>query len=322
MLTIAGDRFAQLLHDRQWWRLACAAAWRFAPRCLVCSLVLVVANLSVVLVSDRLIGKMKELNGQTITDLTGILAITLTALVALGVILVVSMWALGQWLLNLTAFARAFCLLEQSQAFSASGVRQAVPEAQTAAALDAALGDIKARWFYVLKLWVIASLYLIVPAVPLSVLIALHAMFASTIVDVKAFGWPQWLGGPLAAGSALLVGAILTVLCSAYTFVTIVFSAISPLPPARTASIALRESLKHLTPICGLTVIILLANIVVTAPQMILALTPLASCAKSSAVEVCAQIWLGLTSPFLWPLSVAPFCRIVRLEKESSDQDG
>jgi hypothetical protein len=312
MLTIVSDRWTDLLHDRHWWRRAWAASWRFAPHCIPCAALLTAANVIVAIGGDYAISRMKQPQAAVITDLGPILILYLSILIGLMVILVLSMVALAQWLLKLTMFARLFCEAEQAHE-NAGG--DAAPSAYHLDSDAVANADqaIRKRWVYVMKVWLVASLLLLPPAVPLMVLVMLHSMIAGPMpLDIKVLGWPSWLTSPSVAFSAFAVGAVLTVICTAYSFVTIVFSAVSEMPAPRTAVVAMKESIKHWLPLCIITAIILLANIVITAPQMIAYLTPLAAFAKQSVVEACAQVWLGISSLVLWPLSVAPFCRITR----------
>jgi hypothetical protein len=300
MLRIVTDRWTDLFTDRQWWLLAWSATRNFWRHCLPCSLALVAANLIVIFVTAGFEQTLRGLqNSSTFSDLTNLMAIGIVALVATVISLGLCFWALTDWMIKLTAFAS---LLAGSQTAPSSeefgeAVRQFV----------------KRKW-YLIRVWCMASVYLLVPGVPLSFFIGMRAVFgdAKRLITIEPSIVPAWLTDvrtTIAIGAAMFIFTLVTLV---YSYVTIVFSAISDLPAARTANVAFRESMKNALPLIVITAIILLANVAVTAPQMVLRLTPLGPLCQTPLAEACAQIWLGITSLFVWPLSVAPFCRLIQ----------
>jgi len=272
---------------------------------------LTAANVIVAVGGNYAIYRMKQPQPAEITDILPILVLYLSILLGIAVILILTMVALAQWLMKLTIFARLLCQAEKAHEASEDGTAPA-PNLNSEVVADAHK-TIRQRWVYVMKVWLVASLLLLPVAVPLSALIMFHSMVAGPMpVDTKLLGWPAWLTSPSVLFSLGAFAAVLMVICTAYTFVTIVFSAVSDMAAARTAVVAMKESLKHWLPLCIITVIILVVNVVVTAPQVIASVTPLSGFAEQSAVQACAQVWLGIASLVLWPLSVAPFCRITK----------
>jgi hypothetical protein len=237
-------------------------------------------------------------NSSTFSDLSNLMAIGIAAMVATFCALGLCFWALFEWMIKLTAFASVL----------ARG--HGVP---TSAELDEAVVRTKPRKWYLIKVWSMASVYLFVPGLPLSLFIGMRAVFTDAkhlMVDPSMI--PSWItdvSTSTAIGVAMFVFTLVTLV---YTYVTLVFSSVSDLPPVRTANLAFRESMKNGLPLVVITGIILMANVALTAPQMLLRATPWGPLCQTPVAEACAQIWLGITSLFVWPLSVAPFCRLIQ----------
>jgi hypothetical protein len=311
MLTLVSEDWTSFFFDKHWWSRAWQAALKFAPACIPASVAVTIANLIAVYSSAVAPGEFTKLvnglNGTVNPDMSGLLWIGFGSLAAVILVFVLATWALWQWLLKLTSFARAFTW--QGKPLDRSVV-------------IAAEEHTRQRRRYIMQLWLLASIYLLPPVFPLSVLIAVRALSTVAVVNYSELGLPAWVTSPHVQFGALVAGLFLTVVCMAYTFVSIVFSAISDLSPWRTATVALTQSLKHFVALSALTMLILAANIIVTAPQMLLGMITINSVpwAHSPFIEAGGLIWLGIVSPIVWPLSVAPFCQITKLIKSDSHE--
>lgn len=301
MLTIDMNGCKQFLFDRQWWRTAFERAWAFAPQCIVPAVVLTVSNLITVGATAGFMFAMKRLQQNTVTTTTDIGLVLLACigvLLALIVALLAAFWALFEWMLKLTAFAEV--VMNEDADASAEKIQQA-------------LNTVKERRGYLMRLWFVASLWLLIPAMPVSLLIGLNSVLGGKqpLMDKSQLTLPPWLLDPNVQMTAQAVSIVLTLIFLAYSMVTIAFSAISKDGPSATAWVALRETMKNLIPLCLLIGALSLVNIVITAPQMVIALTGV-DWIHHPAVEAVAQLWLGLTSLVAWPLTMAPVCRLVR----------
>jgi hypothetical protein len=304
MLTIDTDRWTQFLLDKQWWLEAWQASVKFAPRCIPCAAAIAIANLIVVGSTELFMHTLRSVKSvETPTDFGNLLLLTLGVLCSILFALGLTFWALWDWLVKLTAFAK---LLLERQPITVDSSFDAIK--QTAK-----------RKGYLMKLWFVASLILLVPAIPLSMAIGFHSMLTgpTAMLNYREMPLPAWIFAPTTQIATAAVTFVLTVLTLAYTFVTVAFSAISQEPAGRTAWIALRQTAKHLLPLSAIAAIILLANLVITAPQVIIGLGGVGA-AHHPAVEAIAQVWLGIASPIVWPLSLAPFCRLVQPAKQAT----
>ncbi len=283
------------LSSFDWWSLSARSALRFAPICLPCGLGLAFANIIVVWVYYFFEQQMKSLQAhpEQLIERLAFLALVLLIGVAAG--LVLSLWALTKWLFNLTAYAR--CLVNASS----------LPGKDEFSQSRTYVAD---RRGYLAKLWLVASLYLLVPVLPLSVLISLKVVTGPEfmIQGKPIINLPDWVH------VASIVGAgFLSTISAAYTLSTVVFSAVSQAPPWATATESLRQCCIHWRSVLVMTVSVVVLNVLISSPQVIFILTPLFAIIQSNlALNVGCQLWLGIMSLWLWPLSLAPFCELVR----------
>jgi hypothetical protein len=262
---------------------------------------LVVSNLIVIFVTATFEHALRGLqHSSTNADLANLMAVGIFTLVATLGAIALSLWGLGEWLMRLTAFA--MLLATERGTVNDPDIREA-------------LNKTAERKGYLFKLWLVASLYLLLPVMPLSFIIGMKTTFGDPkhlVFDPAVVPPPAWLVDEQIGVGVTIAIVVLTLVTVLYTYVTIVLSAVSDLPAVRTANIAFRESLKNGVPLLVITAIILLANVAVTAPQMLIRLTPWGALCQTPLAETCAQIWLGITSLFVWPLSLAPYCRLIQ----------
>lgn len=315
MIKIRSALFASLMSDRQWWQHVWKASLRFAPRCLSCAATLVGANVLIILTSSLLSGQLGKLNmtdASSVTagaDLLQLLCICVATLLALMVGLLLIAWALWKWVIKLTAFSR-FLVLSGDQTMGSAEIDSGIVSA---------LKEMEQRRWYLMKVWWVASLLLLLPAMPLSLLVVIKVLAAEPALQSNLFQIASWTGSPLYKWGEPIAAFVLTVITLQYTLMTITFSSVSDDPPGATAFAACRQSLRYALPLSVVTAVILVANTIITTPQILLSLNGGKSIADGTAAQVCLQVWFGLCSLVVWPLSVAPLCRVagVSAEKES-----
>lgn len=291
--------FSSFLLSGLWWRQQAAIALRFAPFCLSCGLGLSFANIIVVAVYYFFELQMKNVQAhpdQLIEKLM-FTAVVLLAGVAAG--LFISLWALTKWLFNLTAYAHSLLSahsLPEKGDFSRS------------------MTYVSGRRGYLTRLWLLASLYLLPPVLPLSVLIALKVVTGPEFViqGKPVVSLPEWVHV-----AAILGAALLSTVSAAYTLSTIVFSAVSQASPWATATASLKQCFLHGRAVLAMTLAVVAMNVLVSSPQMLLLFTPVPGIIQTNLfLNIGSQIWLGIMSLWLWPLSLAPFCELVRKSVE------
>jgi len=272
-----------------WWRQAVGSALVFAPACLLPATCLSAANIVLLVGLDHLTSHLSVLTPEALGS---------AVLIALGCAvagLVLSLIALGSWLTRLTAWARA-CL------------RYSQPPSQ--AQIDQALADIAAKKGYLAKLWLIASVFLLLPVAPLAILIALHILSTPQLFgrEIIVLSLPHWLSMAVSAGAALI-----TVVVVAYSLVLIVHSSVASSEAGEAAWQALKLFFRRWLVWLAVTVIVIALNVVVSDPLLLFGVSPFSQQSSGNlAAGIAGQIWLGLSSLVLWPLSVMPFCNLFK----------
>jgi hypothetical protein len=307
MLTVGGDRWTEVMSDAEFWQRAWRTALRFVPMFIPCAAGIGIGNLIAVFGLGFVDARISALQKSTVTELTDLVAPLLVALFTLFGSLAVSLWAIWQWMLKLTAYARSLC----------SGADEQAAESQPAACLQ----DVLSKRSYLSGVWLFASLYLLVPCFPLASLIAWRTVLysKSPMFDVSVLHLPPWLFSSEIQIGGSVIACFLTIIVVGYTFAVLRCSANSKLSAHATATQTLLKCGRQFGALFTISAVVLLINIILTAPQMIAQMTPLATWARSMAVEAIAQTWLAIASVVVWPLSLAPYCRLPGLELGDDD---
>jgi hypothetical protein len=107
------------------------------------------------------------------------------------------------------------------------------------------------------------------------------------------------------------LGTTFLIVILANTFVGLVGGALANTDPARLASSLLRDVIKNPLAPFALTVLVCILNALVALPfTAAVLLFPNAQLESNNVYIVVSQLWLGATSTIVWPLSLAPFCKI------------
>lgn len=278
------------LTDSQWWKLSFNDARLFLPHCVLPASLLALANISLVL-SLYTLSDASSLTSLTLEQLTQKLAVgSLTSL--FGICLTV--WALTVWLNRLTSFCR-FRLANKGTA-----------EKEKNEAINLALSAIGKSQKLLFKFWLIFSLYLLVPIIPLTLLVLIQTIaFSPTLQALNLLTVPPSVNYVLLSGIA-----VLTVVSVAMTIVATAVAGKLNTSYRLAALQSVKLFLNH-GPTLGLvTAIVLLVNALVSAPQILVAVSSQAK--PDLAWTILFQIWLGLTSTILWTLSLCPALEILR----------
>lgn len=305
MFSIRADGWQRFFVDWAWWKRTLSTVFRFAPRCIAPAIGLTIANVAVVLCTFFMQRQMQ--GAETLEQL---IAIAVMAVAVTVFALSVCFWALGVWLIKLTAFARAF-MLERSNPSDADFI-----EAEQL---------MKARKWYLLKVWLFASALLMVPAFPLCLLVAMRVLVdqSKQINDPTILPIPAALVTPEYQAISMIAMVVLTIVSMVYSFEIVVATAVSEESPVETAIKTLKQTMKHGPVLLAVTTLIMFVNFVVTTPQLIAEITPWSAIVRHSALlQSLAQVWLGITSVVIWPLSLTPFCEMAEVSSDEAVPDG
>lgn len=273
-----------------WWRQALRTAISVVEQFLFPALGMAIANMATVAAGYYVFNATKgeEVNIEVLLRATAIAGGA--ALLAI----VLSIWMLAIWLVKLTAYCRA--LLQ-------------FPESPSNKNFRICVGEIRTRRMFLFQVWLIGSVYMLVPGIVFSNLFIAKTFLASKY-SLPAISVAPWVSGAL---SAALV--VFTILIAAYSFVLMVLSAISSQTASQTASQAWKLLIQEWKPLTVISGLVLILNLVIGAPQAIPALwnnSGLDFVNSTLVSQLACQFWLGLSSAILWPLSLAPFCTFLK----------
>lgn len=300
------ERPLGFLRDFSWWKQAFRCSVRFAPRCWVPAALVTTANIGIVCAMGGLQQYLSSIDGVVgdtalFAMIGALLAVLIVCLVCLGLLL----GGLTGWLMRLHAFARAFALA----GVGADGVE-----------FDEAKQHVQSQQKFLFIFWLVASAYLLLPAILVSLCIVSRVLLSPFVQGINIGGESLFSTAQqadlqrLGAGCAIVI-PLLSIGILAYTFVGIVYGAIADRAPGRVATRALVDSVRHAGPVLLLTVVVSAINLFLASPFMAAVwLFPKAQLDLNVVFELCMQLWLGATSTFIWPLSVAPFCMITSNE--------
>lgn len=261
----------------------------FAPHCILPASLLALANISLVL-SLYTLSDASSLESLTLEQLTQKFAAgSLCSL--FGIVLTV--WALTIWLNRLTAFCRFRLQTKDNQVDSKKAVKLAICE----------IGQSQKTLF---KFWLIFSLYLLTPVIPLTFLILIQTIaYSPTLQALNLFTVPASVNYILIAGIAILtvVSAAMTI---AATAIASKLNVSSQMAATQSIKLFLNQSLV----LCLITTLVLLVNALVSAPQLLIVSSQQARPDLTWAIF--SQIWLGATSTILWTLSFCPALELLR----------
>jgi hypothetical protein len=225
--------------------------------------------------------------------------IDLIALISGVTILVL---AFGSWLLQLTIFCRSYIMFDANEV---------TPDADTLNKIYASAREhVSGRKLYFAKFWLITSLF---AGVPFALLMLLLGMKVASMAEI--LGTQAILLSPHMVRIMNVSIPILALFIISYSAVALVICSNSTRPPTSAAIEALFLTFKFAPAIVVLTIGFVVVNFLVSAPQQILSLGHFEQLLIPKIdlwSSVGGQLWQGVTSVILWPLSIAPICEVLR----------
>ncbi|MBY0549619.1 MAG: hypothetical protein K2W95_20240 [Candidatus Obscuribacterales bacterium] len=284
--------------DSQWWKSATTFARARWKHFVVPSAVLAASNLLAVGSDALLTSGMK---GDEV-DLVKLAICGISALAGCFAALGLAFWALYAWFVKLVAFCGEWFSLESGETTSLEEFADTFGKQKS--------------FVSALMLW--SSFYLLVPAIPLSVLIAVNMLCSPRfmVLGQRVLDLPPSTITVVNVMIALLSGLIV-----AYTLVFIALAGVADDKSAKSVSHrTLQVLLRNTSAVAVVSLAVALINVLLTAPQLILLCTPIAEQLSSNlTANLMAQLWLGVSSVVIWPLSLLPFCQIVKSRLSSSN---
>jgi hypothetical protein len=301
VMAFASELDVNFVSDKSWWRHAFASALAFAPFCYVPAFVLCVADIIVLLTVEHL---NRSMNASMITP-ADLWQSAVLGLLASALSFLLTLWAFWSWLCRLTAFGRVFNKSDH------------VPDKEE---FQQAIDYVASQQKVFAKIWMFASFYVLLPAIPLCFFVLLTSVSAPelTSMHVTNFTLPVWvmvLGG--------FVCFALTAIACAYTFVVFAVSANYDNNNPQSAGYIAKRSFqlfwRHFSLFAGTSAMVLLANIVITRPMIFWTQQTLELTKLQIGFEICWQVWFAIASVVLWSLSLAPFCQLVKNASSQHD---
>lgn len=290
----ATDGNISFLKDKSWWLKSFRAALSFAPACWWPALLLGVANLALLLGVRYLYNSMRvpEMPVQELMKIFAIgCAVALSSVIAMT-------WAFGSWLLRLTAFAHA-CM--QADRLPSRALWQE------------SLLKVRGQKLYLVKLWAIASVYLLMPAFGMCILTVVKLVQSPMLLTQTAgAALPQPWYVCLLDSAIFGVSAVST----SYSMILLVLSSVTVAAAGETAWSAVVTMANRLIPLLLLGLFVLGFNVLVSTPQIIWAGGALLESLDQNVYALIAwQVWFALSSCVLWPWSVLPYCQFLKVER-------
>lgn len=297
--TPSGTVLPAFAFDRSWWKESIAFATSRWKVFLLPSVAFTMSNMLAVgadfLIANAFKGEELDLSRLAVCGV-GALGICIVALCF-------AFWALGRWFVNLLAFCREWFALQAGKTTP----------------FEEILKKLKADKSYLSSLMLWNSVYLLVPVLPLSVLIGLNVVASPKFMFL---GQRMMEFSPPVSICINVTIAVLSIFTVASTFIPVALAACSD---AESGLEVTKKSIgilwKHLGASLMVSLVVTCANVLLTAPLTLLSCTPWAEQVASNVpLNLVAQVWLGITSVVLWPLSLLPFCQIVKDSGASPEQ--
>jgi hypothetical protein len=270
-----------------WWRDTIRSVARLASRFALPAAALTIANIVAVVALDRV---QSALNGQDLNaDLLS--QSILIGIVSMFMTIALMLWSFGMWLLRLTAVARS----------------RLVHGAISADLFEQSLQEVSPHKMYLSKIWMIASIWLLVPITPLSMLFTLRIAATSGLAtDTLGLAIPAWSVGLMNVSILFLL-----FIGGAFSFLVLAVSSFLTLSPRKVCIEAAALGSRRIGAVAGMTLILLFFN-AIASPMSVANLAAGISIEKLPlAAQIALQMWLGVCSCVLWPLSVLPFCELI-----------
>lgn len=275
-----------------WWKQSAGLAARQSSYFILPSLGLAFSNIVSVL-ADHMLPSFFEFD---LSALPKLMMMLLALFILLLIGLAVGFWSLMAWCLKLTQIASVY--ISSGSDFSSDDF-----------AVHKALA--KTRLPYLKGVWFWGSLYMLIPLVAFSILLALQILTGPTY---KINGHP-FLEFPLLLQSFMWVAiCLLFAVILAYSLMLIAVSAGFQFETSRKAASAiLILCLQRGREVMALTLIVMMLNVLITAPQLFLFCFPATEVLRQELwFGIVCQLWFAFAASFVWTLSILPYAQFAK----------
>jgi hypothetical protein len=290
---------SQILCSKDWWQNTLLTVYAFIPQCLLPAIVWSAAT-------TLLIGggwfAITHMTNNGVFSLEGYLVSVAVALVTIIVSLLLMAWALGIWLIKITAYSRAFMQLAVAGGSLTRATIKAVQSECVAQTWQ--------RRIYIARFWFYITVFMLAPLALMSILFLVKGANSTEFSGVKLLSLT-----PLANGIIVASLAFLSLVLTQVSLVAVAISSRSSLEAFSAAKETMRLCWRYGLPGFIITTALVVLNVVVASPQVLFKLNNLdAMYALPSNVwqMLVETIWQGMSSVFLWTVTMAPICELLR----------
>ena len=281
-----------------WWKNALLTSWLFARHCAVAAAMFTLAVVVMVVGSWQGLSSVPH---DSVTRIESLIAPALIILCTGSTTLILMGWALGVWLVKITAFCAACIQVPITES--------TVDRSKTMAAQSSAVEIIWQKKAYLAKFWLYVTLFLSPLIAPAAIIFVGKVLLSSTTyVDVIKIP-------PLLNAALLGWVAFLALLISEISLVALAVSSWSTLEPFLATKLTFKLSFKLFVPGLLVTALITFLNVAIASPQVLFRLHNPESMflmQENVAQLIIETLWQGLTSVILWTFSLIPITELVR----------
>ncbi|PWT99089.1 MAG: hypothetical protein C5B53_05850 [Candidatus Melainabacteria bacterium] len=291
--------------SKPWQALFSLAFWRrnsnyilvFAPKCVLPA-VLVSTAMIIMVVGN--VGFYTRLgNGpMTVSELIGSAAFCLIS----GLIgLVLFVVGFGRWLFVLTTFCRYWLKLE----------RQASPPDKNTLKeeLSQTIDEVRARSSFLTQFWFQLFAVMLLP-----ILIVYLSAAAKLVSSRNLVGGPLFSLPPFADTALLAVIVLLGIFIVVVSFVSVPVAAAASGSPGQSVKLVFSLTRSKLPQFLLLSAVVVFFNILLGGPVTFVRWSAWAALMPNETLQLCIaqELWQGISSIVLLPLSLVPFCQLMK----------
>lgn len=282
-------RFFLLFTNKRWLALAKQYLVVFAPKCIRPATYLTIGLTIVLFDAVLAYQQLKSTN----LDLSKLCVFAGFILFSMFVGMPLMFFGLVKWLLTITVFCRFWMLNDLSVTDKDVLVQRR----------DQAFNDISKRTGYLTKFGLTSALLSALPIFICFLFFVLKLATMSAVMGVMAITLPPGMPTALDAMIAFMFCAVIT-----FSLVAIPVAAVSELPPQRAAIWAALVTIRYFPQSALIAIFVTAIGSLISAP---LALLEVGSVNVLIAIFV-SQLWEGISSVFIIPASMVPFCELLR----------
>jgi hypothetical protein len=219
----------------------------------------------------------------------------------IGLVLIVL--GFGRWLFVLTIFCRFWFNLERDP--DAGSFDQKHLKAQ----LNQSFAEVKARGKYLTQFWFKLFVIMLLPVLAVYISAVLKLTSSRALVGGALFSLPPSVETALLV--IMVLGGVFTAVVS---FVSLPVAAFAGANPKQSVKLVFSLTKRKFPQLFLLTLLVVSANILLGGPLTFVRFSGWAALMPHDTVPLCIaqEVWQGLSSVVLLPLSVVPFCQFMK----------